>query len=180
MMEPSCREINNQQGLASEYHKEKLERKSLRSSFKIKTTAGRSANIDAKIVDRTASAALQFNEKPSTRHDDAPAKPKLNLAKEYHDTRRSYTASRPMRRNNENKRQDESESNVLAASSKTASKDDDMALSGSIQPRHTAKSGYELLGIHRLDDRKYEFGLSDGIRLHLIESIKLCGIRKGM
>jgi hypothetical protein len=178
-MEPSSKEINNQHELVSEYRKEKLERKSLTSSFKIKTTAGRASNNDAKIVDKAASTALQSNEKPSTRSEDVPAKPKLNLAKEYDATRRSYTASRPLRRN-ENNRQDESESNVFAASSKTNSKDGDVALNGSIQPRHTAKSGYEMLGIHRLDDRKYEFGLSDGFRLHLIESIKLCGIRKGM
>jgi hypothetical protein len=49
----------------------------------------------------------------------------------------------------------------------------------STRPQHTATSGYELLGISRLDDKRHELGLADGIKLHLIESIKLCGVRKG-
>jgi hypothetical protein len=42
----------------------------------------------------------------------------------------------------------------------------------------TAKSGYQHLGLSRPDDKHYEFGLDNGIEVHLVESIKLCGLRK--
>ena len=47
-----------------------------------------------------------------------------------------------------------------------------------IPPQHTAKSGYELLDICRPNDKIPEHGLAEGIEVHLIESIKLCGLRK--
>ena len=43
---------------------------------------------------------------------------------------------------------------------------------------HTTKSGFELLGIVPPTATRDEFGLADGIKIHLIESIKLCGLRK--
>jgi hypothetical protein len=46
-------------------------------------------------------------------------------------------------------------------------------------PQHTSQTGYELLGVTRPKDKNQEHGLADGIKIHLIESIKLCGLRKG-
>jgi hypothetical protein len=48
-----------------------------------------------------------------------------------------------------------------------------------IPPQHTSQTGYELLGVTRPKDKNQEHGLADGIKIHLIESIKLCGLRKG-
>lgn len=44
----------------------------------------------------------------------------------------------------------------------------------------TVESGLELLGLLRpIDNKTYEFGLARGIQVHLSESVKLCGLRKG-
>lgn len=43
---------------------------------------------------------------------------------------------------------------------------------------HTVDTACELIGLKRPDDKKHEHGLADGIQLHLIESIKLAGLRK--
>ena len=50
-----------------------------------------------------------------------------------------------------------------------------------IPPRHTASSGYELFDLvtSKPNGRTQEHGLVEGIQVHLIESIKLCGLRKG-
>ena len=49
-----------------------------------------------------------------------------------------------------------------------------------MQTPHTAESGLKMLGLLRpIDNKTYEFGLAHGIEVHLVESIKLCGLRKG-
>ncbi|KAL3793177.1 hypothetical protein ACHAW5_001405 [Stephanodiscus triporus] len=43
----------------------------------------------------------------------------------------------------------------------------------------TVESGLKALGLLRpIDNKTYEFGLANGIRLHLVESVKLCGLKK--
>ncbi len=44
----------------------------------------------------------------------------------------------------------------------------------------TVESGLKALGLIRpLDSKTFEFGLAEGIKLHLVENIKLCGLKKG-
>ncbi|KAL3780978.1 hypothetical protein ACHAW5_010433 [Stephanodiscus triporus] len=43
----------------------------------------------------------------------------------------------------------------------------------------TVESGLKALGLLRpIDNKTYEFGVANGIRLHLVESVKLCGLKK--
>ena len=46
-------------------------------------------------------------------------------------------------------------------------------------PPPTIESGLKALGLIRpIDNKAYEFGLANGIMVHLIESVKLCGLKK--
>ena len=46
-------------------------------------------------------------------------------------------------------------------------------------PLPTVESGLQTLGLIRpIDNKAYEFGLANGIMVHLIESVKLCGLKK--
>lgn len=46
-------------------------------------------------------------------------------------------------------------------------------------PPPTVESGLKALGLIRpIDNKAYEFGLANGIMVHLIESVKLCGLKK--
>ena len=46
-------------------------------------------------------------------------------------------------------------------------------------PPPTVESGLQALRLLRpIDNKTYEFGLANGIQLHLIESVKLCGLKK--
>ncbi len=43
----------------------------------------------------------------------------------------------------------------------------------------TVESGLNVLGLIRpLDNKTFEFGLAEGIKLHLVENVKLCGLKK--
>jgi hypothetical protein len=44
--------------------------------------------------------------------------------------------------------------------------------------RHTVETGCKLIGVNRPDEKKHEHGLAEGIQLHLVESIKLSGLRR--
>jgi len=45
-------------------------------------------------------------------------------------------------------------------------------------PPPTVESGLQALGLLRpIDNKTYDFSLADGIKLHLIESAKLCGLK---
>lgn len=46
-------------------------------------------------------------------------------------------------------------------------------------PPPTVESGLKALGLIRpIDNKAYEFGLANGIKVHLIKSVKLCGLKK--
>ena len=68
---------------------------------------------------------------------------------------------------------------VAASSSNPVMRNKSTNLAKSRTPP-TAESALKTLGLLRpIDNKTYEFGLSNGIQMHLIESVKLCGLKKG-
>lgn len=161
--------------LASQYHAAKSERKSLTSSFKIKTS-----NVQCEIAKKDTQ---NFNEsiqvqikpecaerrsfRPSTEKNRPATKSLAKSSSCILVKRRNVTAT-----NATNTRESSTRTCHRSAEKTTEECTIDKGT------RHTVESGYKLLNITRPDDNKQRHGLSDGIRVHLVESIKLAGLRK--
>ena len=120
--------------------------------------------------------------KPSPENEPKKGKPNLLLSTDYSTAKLKYKASKS--RAKATSARESGESAGLKSANKTpkpftcSNQTTDDACS---QITHTAESGLKLLGLLRpIDNKTYEFGLAKGIEVHLVESIKLCGLRKGL
>lgn len=174
--------------LASEYQKVKRNYR-LTSSFEPKvdqnkenasnTTRGERTIADmasTKKVNRTNLQPLELPTKQTKRTNTATracppmtkSTAKHSPSTEYNSTMRTRTVTK-YRWNSSKKTMIDHQEEAITDESKDPPK--------TLQPL-TAKSGYQHLGLSRPDDKHYEFGLDNGIEVHLVESIKLCGLRK--
>ena len=122
-------------------------------------------NTTKQLYKSSKSRAARSSNKPVNTHPPS----------EHNTTKRLYNSSKSRAASKKSTPVASSSSNPVVMKNKL-----DCVKSRSTPSTATAESGLKALGLIRpLDNKTYEFGLSNGIQLHLIESVKLCGLKKG-
>jgi len=128
-------------------------------------------------------------------------KPRLPLNTEYNTTKLMYRASKSRQKSNTHKKTTSGTNKIVMnttkietnkpkpASSSTVTRQETTTNTNTDNTTHTpsittitatAESGLRALNLIRpIDNKTFEFGLAEGMQVHLIESVKLCGLKKG-
>lgn len=173
--------------LSLEYHNARKNYKTAKSSARCadgkENNQGEPSNHKAAGVEKKAGKGLRPAFDPLVIKQARPenkCKPtNLHLPTDYNTAKLKYNASKSRDLSAGNVKNASNSSRPATSSKPASSNPSTSELSTKVTSTPTAESGLKLLGLLRpIDNKSYEFGLAKGIQVHLVESVKLCGLKR--